>query len=179
MPIRVLKVGLTLIGFVTAVVGLSGTPDDLARWREWFALFGELVFPDVLRGSLILSGIGLIIATNVPAQKWLRLGRQLRFVADRKYRRRYLVDCLGELRAEGVAVRNRNLPDDELDPLFRDWEGRCERVIRQLSRSDLHYFRTLDLFHSRVQGAFLNRVLDGKLQRIWDIMQRHDPDIKQ
>lgn len=177
MLIRGLKVALTLIGFITAFVGLAGTPDDLVRWREWLELFGDLVFPDGLRGSLILSGIALIITVNVPGQAWARAFSALRQIVDRKYRIRRLVDRLGGLRASGVTLRNepeRPLWEDDV----RSWEAQCRRTIRRLSVADVHYFDTLDIFHPRVGGSIIRQSLDGKLQRLLEIMRRHDPDFQ-
>ena len=56
MSVRVLKVVLTIAGFITMVIGLGGTPDNLAAWRDRLKLLGILLFPDVARTGLILRG---------------------------------------------------------------------------------------------------------------------------
>ena len=175
MRIRLLKICLTLGGFIAAVIGLGGTPDNLAAWRDWFELFWNLLFPDAARTFLILGGIAIIIAVNVPGGRWVKVGGGFRQRLDRKYRLRRLVGRVGELRASGVALRNElERPGWEDD--VRSWEQECVTAIRGLSISDAWYVKTLDVFQPRVGGSIVRQSLDGKLQRLLEIMRRHDPD---
>ena len=93
MPVRILKIGLTLAGFITMVIGLGGTPEDIAGWQDWLKLLRNLLFPDVLRTGLILGGIAVIIVVNVPGLKWIQAGGGLRQLL-RGHQAAFHIGCL-------------------------------------------------------------------------------------
>ncbi len=67
---RISKVTLSFLAVVVFFVGLSGTPEDLKKWGEWANLFAELLFPDLPRTLLMVTGLGVLVAVNAPPRYW-------------------------------------------------------------------------------------------------------------
>jgi|TARA_B100001971_G_C17714297_1_gene298018 hypothetical protein len=57
------KLGST-VGIGIAVIGIGGVRNDFAGWREWIDALPPVIYP---QGVLILGGIALLIAANVPS----------------------------------------------------------------------------------------------------------------
>ena len=173
-------------GFI--VCGWSATWDtalrrafERSKSRRYTTYWADVVPPGEHASSLIELLHGEFVEVRDADTFFSDIVRNLEALGDinpspRSLDPRTLVGELGHLRAEGVTLRNAAQGNQTFEQDFRQWENRCLVVIRQLSTSDMHYFDTLDIFRPRVEGPLLVQVLDGKLQRLIEIMQRHDPD---
>ena len=92
---------------------------------------------------------------------------------------------LGELRSEGVRIRNAWVglddPDDlpDFQAIYEDWNERMLTTVRSLSPGQASWLRTLDKWRWRYRRGLNNdhlrylNIIDEKLRRLDNVMKQY------